>query len=184
MTRMVYMEDTDKVFAFAYKIKISAYLVTRGGFVFSTILFLGEIRIYLNVLLSFVSSIHNALTSDGRNINHIKMHVSVLVSVCTLTSVLIGVRYEFKGYIEIYRYFVMTVSVFSVNVVAVMLINLAVLPKGCFVRINTCLCELIQCTGEESVALYRQIPTVKHPQPLIELNTFVVDQRRSSEERL
>ena len=178
------MEDTDKVFAFAYKIKISAYLVTRGGFVFSTLMFLGEIRIYLNVLLSFVSSIHNALTSDGRNINHIKMHVSVLVSVCTLTSVLIGVRYEFKGYIEIYRYFVMTVSVFSVNVVAVMLINLAVLPKGCFVRINTCLCELIQCTGEESVALYRQIPTVKHPQPLIELNTFVVDQRRSSEERL
>jgi hypothetical protein len=112
------------------------------------------------------------------------MHISVLVSVITLASILIGLRYEFKGYIEIYRYFFMIVSVFSVNVVGVMLINLAVLLKGCFVRINTCLCELIECTGEESVALYRQIPTVKHPQPLIELNTFVIDQRKSSTERL
>jgi hypothetical protein len=45
-----------------------------------------------------------------------------------------------------------------------------VLLKRCFTRINTCLCELIQCAGEESVGLYRQISTVKHPQPLIEVN--------------
>ena len=44
------------------------------------------------------------------------------------------------------------------------------LLKRCFTGINTCLCELIQCAGEESVGLYRQISTVKHPQQLIAVN--------------
>ena len=44
------------------------------------------------------------------------------------------------------------------------------LLKRCFTGINTCLCELIVCTGEESVGVYRQISTVKHPQPLIAVN--------------
>jgi len=48
--------------------------------------------------------------------------------------------------------------------------HLAVLLKRCFARINTCLCELIECAGEESVCHYRQISTVKHPQQLIEVN--------------
>jgi glutamate formiminotransferase len=39
-----------------------------------------------------------------------------------------------------------------------------------FLKKNTCLCELIQCAGEESVGLYRQISTVKHPKPLIAVN--------------
>jgi hypothetical protein len=117
------------------------------------------------------------MTSDGRNFNHIKMQVPVLVSVLTLAAIPIGMLYEFKGCLEIYRYFVMIVSIFSVTVVAVMFINLAVLLKRCFARINTCLCELIRCAGEESVSLYRQISTVKHPQPLIKLITFLMDQR-------
>jgi hypothetical protein len=49
-------------------------------------------------------------------------------------------------------------------------INLAVVLKGCFTRINKCLCELVQCAVQESVGLYRQISTVIHPQPLIEVN--------------
>jgi len=81
------------------------------------------------VLLSFISSIHNALTSDGRNFKHIKMQVTVLVSVFTLASILIGLPYESKGYLEIYRYFVLIVSIFSVNVVTVLYINIAVLVK-------------------------------------------------------
>ena len=32
------------------------------------------------------------------------------------------------------------------------------------------MCELIRCAGEESVGLYRQISTVRHPQPVIEVN--------------
>ena len=96
------------------------------------------------------------------------MQVSVLVSVLTLASTLIGLRYEFKAHLQIYRYFVMIVSIFSVNVAAVMFINLAVLMKVCFARINTCLCELIQCAGQELVGLYRQVPTVKHQQTLIQ----------------
>ena len=96
-------------------------------------------------------SIHNALTSDGRDFNHIKMQVSVLVSVLTVASVLFGQPFEFKDYLEIYRFFVMIVSIFSVNVVAVKFINLTVLLNRCFARINTGLCEVIQCAGEESV---------------------------------
>ena len=170
------MEDVDKVYAFASKIKISAHLITHSGFLFSTFTSRGEILNFLNVLFSFISSIHNALTSGGRKFNHIKMQVSVLVTVLTLALFLIGLPYEFKGYLEIYRYFVMIVSIFSVNVVAVMYINLALLVKWCFVRINACLYELIRCAGEESVGLYRQISTVKHPQSLIKLNTFLIDQ--------
>jgi hypothetical protein len=71
----------------------------------------------------------------------------------------------------------MIVSKFSVTVVAVVFINLTVLLKRCFARINQCLCELIQCAGEETVGLYRQIFTAKHPQPLIELITFLINQR-------
>jgi hypothetical protein len=117
------------------------------------------------------------MTSDGRNFNRIKMQECVLVSVLTLAAILIGMRYEFKGCLDMYRYFFMIVSIFSVTVVAVVLINLTVLLKRCFARINTCLCELIQCAGEESVSPYKQIPTAKFPQPFIELNTFLIDQR-------
>ena len=63
---------------------------------------------------------------------------------------------------------IVSTSICSVNVVAVMFINLAVLVKRCFARINTSLRELIHCAGEGSVGLYRQIATVKRPQPLIE----------------
>ena len=126
---MDYMEDTDKVHAFASKIHISAYLMTHSGFLFSTLMFCGEIPNFLKVLLPFMISIHNALTSDGRDFNQIRMQASVLVSVLTLASVLIGLLYEFKSYLEIYRYFVMIVFIFSVNVVAAMFINIAVLVK-------------------------------------------------------
>jgi hypothetical protein len=42
------------------------------------------------------------------------MQVSVLVSVLTRTtaSIMTDLRYDFKGYIEIYRYFVMIVASF------------------------------------------------------------------------
>jgi hypothetical protein len=61
----------------------------------------GDTINFINVLLSFNSSIHNAFTSYGRNFDHVKMQVSVLVSILTLTSILIGLQYKFKGYIEI-----------------------------------------------------------------------------------
>jgi hypothetical protein len=68
------------------------------------------------------------------------------------------------------QFFSMTVTVLSVNLVCLLFINLAVELKGCFTRINTCLCELVQCAGEESVGLYRQISAMRHTQPLIEVN--------------
>ena len=77
---------------------------------------------------------------------------------------------EFRDFVSAGRLFSMSVSILSVNVLTVLFINLTILLKGCFSRINKCLCELIQCAGEESVGLYRQISTVKHPQLLIEVN--------------
>jgi len=64
----------------------------------------------------------------------------------------------------------MAVSVLSINVISVFFINLAVLLKRCVTRKNTCFWEMIHCAGEESVGIYRQIYTVKHPQPLIAVN--------------
>jgi len=64
----------------------------------------------------------------------------------------------------------MAASVLSINVVTVLVINIAVLRKGCYTRKNTGLCELIQCAGWESVGFYRQISTVRHPQPVIEVS--------------
>jgi hypothetical protein len=58
----------------------------------------------------------------------------------------------------------------SVNIITVLFINFAVLLKQCFAKINTCLCELIHCAGEESFGPYIQISTVKHTQQLIEVN--------------
>ena len=67
------MQDTDRIYGFATKIKIPAYLITHSGFHCSTLTFRGEVLNYLYMLLSFISSIHSPLTSDGRNFNHIKM---------------------------------------------------------------------------------------------------------------
>jgi hypothetical protein len=170
VTRMDYVEDADIDYTFAAIMKISAYLITHSGFLLSTLLFRTKIINFLNVLLSFNTSIHNTFTSYSRNVTHIKIQMSVVVSVLTLTAFLISLGYDFKGYIQSYRCFVMTVSIVSVNIVTVLFINLAVLLKRGFTRINTCLCELIQCAGEESVGLYRQVSTVEDPQPISEVN--------------
>jgi hypothetical protein len=52
----------------------------------------------------------------------------------------------------------------------VLFVNLAVLLKLCFTRINTCLCDLIECADEESLGLYIQTSVVKNTQPLIDVN--------------
>jgi hypothetical protein len=64
----------------------------------------------------------------------------------------------------------MAPSVLSINGVTLLYMNVVVLLKRCFTRINTCLCELIWCAGEESVGLNRRVSTVIHPQLLIEVN--------------
>ena len=83
-------------------------------------------------------------------------------TISTVTSVL--------GFVIVCGLFRMIMAVLSVNLVTVLFINLAVLLKGCFTRINTCLWELVQCAGEKSVGLYRNISFVKHPRPLISFN--------------
>jgi hypothetical protein len=75
-----------------------------------------------------------------------------------------------KNYTHFCLGIIMAVSVLSINSVTALFTNIAVLLKRCFTRIYTCLCELIQCAGQESVGLYRQISTVKHTQPLIAVN--------------
>jgi hypothetical protein len=110
VTRMDYIEDADKVYTFAAIMQISGYLITHSGFLLSTLLFRSKIINFLYMLLSFNTSIHNTFTFYGRNVNHIKIQMSVVVSVLTLTAFLIGLGYDVKGYIRSCRYFVMTVS--------------------------------------------------------------------------
>jgi hypothetical protein len=160
-------ENIDNVYAFAVRMKGSAYMISYSGFLFFTLLFRRKILKFLHMLLSFKSSIHNIYFSNGRNLNLVMAQVFLIVTVYALKSILVALRFEFTDFSLVCPYVSMTVSVTSVNVVTLLFINLAVLLKQCFTRINTCLCELIQCTGEETVGIYRQIATVKHEQQLI-----------------
>jgi hypothetical protein len=81
-----------------------------------------------------------------------------------------------KNYPQFCLCVIMVVSVLSVNLITVLFISLAVLLKRCLTRIDTCLCELIWCAGEDSLGLYIQISTVKYLQSLIEASSNVVNQ--------
>ena len=171
-------DKMDNVYRFATMMKSSAYIISHSGFLFFTLLFRSEIIEFLHVLLSFNNSIHNIFVSYGRNFCYFKAQVSVLVTLHAFIGFLAALVLEFKDYMTVYMYLMMTVSVLSVNIVTVLFINLAVLLKRSFTRINTCLCELIQCAGEDSVGLYRQVSTVEDPQPLIEV-TYNCDKSKS-----
>jgi hypothetical protein len=163
-------EEMDDVYTFAATMKISAYTISHSGFLFFTLLFRRKILNFLHVLLTFNSSIHNSFISYGRNFNYIMIQVYVLVTILALRSILLARSHPFENFVRSCVFFNMTVSILSVNLVTLLFINLAVVLKVCFTRINTCLCVLVRCAGQESVGLYRQISTVKHPQPLIKFN--------------
>jgi hypothetical protein len=163
-------EEIDNVYAFATLMKSSAYMISHSGFLFFTLLFRGEILNFLHMLLTFNSSTHNIFVSYGRNFNYVMAQVFVLVMIYGLFTILVALSFQAMDLETACRCFSMTVSILSVNVVTLLFINLAVVLKGCFTMINTCLCELVQCAGQDSVGLYRQISTVIHPQPLIVVN--------------
>ena len=93
--------------------------------------------------------------------------MSVLMPLHTFGASLICFRFEMKNYSYFSLCIIVVVSDLSVTVVTVLCINLSVLLKRCFTRINTCLYELIRAAGEESVDLFGHISTLKHPQSLI-----------------
>ena len=165
-----YGEAMDNVYTYATVMKGSAYMISHSGFLFFTLLFRRKIIKFLHVLLKFNSSIHSKFISCGRNFNYVMTQVFVLVTIHALCSILLALSRKFVDFIIACRSVSMTVSVLSVSLVTLLFINLTVVLKECFRRINTCLCELIQCAGEESVGIYRQISTVKQPQPLIKVN--------------
>ena len=160
----------DNVYTFATMMNGSANMISHSGYLLFTVLFRRKIVKFLHVLLTFNSSIQNSFISYGRNFIYVMAQVFVPVSILALLSILIVLPYQFIDFVTTCPYFSMTMSVLSVNLVTFLFINLAVVLKGCSRRINTCLCELIQCAVEESVGIYRQIYTVKPPQPLIKVN--------------
>jgi hypothetical protein len=164
------LENMDNVYAFAHLMKGSACMISHSGFLFFTLLFRRKIVKFLHVLLKINSSIYNIFVSYGKKFSYIMAQVFVLVTLYALRCVLMAMSYEFKDTVTACRFFSMAVSVLSVNVVTLLFINLAVVLKGCFTRINTSLCELVQCSGQDSAGLYRQISTVVNPQPLIAVN--------------
>jgi hypothetical protein len=164
------LENTDNVYAFAHMMKGSACMLSHSGFLFFTLLFRRKILKFLHVLLKFNSSIYNDFFSYEKKFSHIMAQVFVLVTMYVSRSILIGPSYEFKDIVTSCRFFSMGVSDLSINVVTLLFINLAALLKGFFTRINKCLCELVHCADQESVGLCRQISTVIHPQPLIEVS--------------
>jgi hypothetical protein len=160
----------DNVYTFVTMMKGSTYMTSHIGFLFVTFSFRRKIVNFLHVLLTFNSSIYNIFVSCGRNFNYVMTQVFVLVTMYALCSILLALSFQSIDLATACRFFSMTVSILSVNLVTLLFINLAVVLKGCFTGINTCLCELFQCAGRESVGLYRQISTVEHTEPLIAVN--------------
>ena len=162
--------DVDNVYTFATTPKSSAHTISHSDFLFFTPLCRREIVNFRHVPLSFNSSIHKNFVSNGRNLNYIMTQVFVVVTIHAVCYIILTLSFQSIDFGTACGFFSMTVSILSVNLVCLLFINLTVLLKGCFTRRNTCLGELVQCAGEESVGLYRQIFTLKHPLPLIEVN--------------
>jgi hypothetical protein len=170
LVELNHYKNLDNVYKFVCMLKISSYIMTHNCFLFFTLLFRDKVLDVLHVLLSFNSSTCSTFTSYDRNFNCINGQLCVLVTLHSLNSVLVILAFDVTGYVQICRYFVITASIFSIYLVTLLFTNLAVLLKRCLTRINTCLCELIQRAGEESVGASRQISIVKVSQPLIEVN--------------
>ena len=170
LMRMDSFETMDNVYAFANIMKCSANMISHSGFLFFTLLFRRKIVKFLHVLLKFNSSIHIFFVSYGRNFNYVMAQVFVLVTIHAVCTIPLALSLQSVDYGKVCGFFGAAVSILSVNLISLLFINLAVVLKGCFTRINKCLCELVQCAGQESVGLNRQISTVIHPTPLIEVN--------------
>jgi len=164
------LEAMDNVYAIAAMMKGSANMISNGGFLFFTLSFRRKFLKFLHMLFTFNSSIHKIFVSYGRNFNYIMAQVFVLVTIHAVCTIPLALSLQSVDFGKACGFFGAAVSVLSVNLISLLFINLAVLLKGCFRRINTSLCELVQCAGQESVGLYRQISTVIHRLPLIELN--------------
>jgi hypothetical protein len=163
-------EEMDNVYTFATTMKVPACKISHIGFLFFTLLFRREIVNFLHMLLTFNISMHKSFVSNGRNFNYALAQVFVLVTIHGLCSILIGLSFPSMDLVKACGFFSMTVSALSVNLVTLLFVNLAAVLKACFIKLNTCLCELVQCAGQESFGLYRQISAVIHPQPLIVVN--------------
>ena len=163
-------EALDNVYALAHMMKGSANMISHSGFLFFTLLFRRKIVKFLHVLLKFNSSIHNTFISYGRNFNYVMAQLFAVVTVYAACSIPLALSFQSIDFLTVCGFFSMTVSILSVTLVTVLFINLAVVLKGYFTRINTCLCELIQFTGQDSFGLYRQMSSVKHTQRLIKVN--------------
>ena len=160
-------ENMDNVYAFATTMKGSAYMTSHSGFLFFTLLFRRKIVKFLHLLLTFNSSPYNIFISYGRNFNYVMAQVFIVVTIHALCTICLALTFQSIEFLTACRFFIIAVSILSVILVSLLFINLAVVLKGYSRMINTCLCDLIQCAGQESVGLYRQIPTVIHPQRFI-----------------
>jgi hypothetical protein len=170
LMRMDKLETMDNVYAFATIMSLSAHMTSHSGVLFVTLLFRKKIVKFLHVLLKFNSSIYNFFFSYGRNFNYVMAQVFVLVTIHAVCTIVLTLSLQSVDFGKACGFFGVTVSILSVNLISLLFINLAVVLKGCFTKINKCLCELVQCAGQDSVGLCRQISTVIHPQPLIGVN--------------
>jgi hypothetical protein len=79
-------DKMDNVYTFAAIMKSSAYVISHGCFLFSTLLFRGVVVNFLDVLLSFNFSFYFILISFDSNVNEVKAQISVLVPLHTLSA--------------------------------------------------------------------------------------------------
>ena len=121
------------------------------------------------MLLSFKISIYFTLISFDSNFNYLKAQMSVFVTFIHWVPFWYFPNSKWKiirTFVFVSVWLIRFCQLFNKRIVH----KLSCFLKRCFTRINTCLCELIGCAGEESVGLYIQISTVIHPRPLIAVN--------------
>jgi hypothetical protein len=104
--------NMDNVETFATVLKSSAYAMSHGCFLFSTLFFRGEFLNFLHVLLSLNSLIYFTFISFDSNFNQVKAKISVLVPLHTVSDILLFfLIFEMKNYRNFCLRIIMAVSV-------------------------------------------------------------------------
>jgi hypothetical protein len=104
--------NMDNVETFAAVLKSSAYAMSHGCFLFSTLLFRDEFLNFLQVLLSCNISIYFTFISFDSNFNQVKLQITVLVPLRTVSAILFCfLIFEMKNYWHFCLRIIMAVSV-------------------------------------------------------------------------
>ena len=107
----IFNDNLDNIYTFAAIMQNSPYVISHSCFLFSTLLFLGDVN-FLHAPLSFNSSIYFTFISFDSNFNYVKAQISVLVPLHTLSAfpIFFFFRFGMKNYLRFCFCIIMAVT--------------------------------------------------------------------------